>query len=490
MADSPKEAEAAQALFCAMADFVGKKDIDKVFDLDKLKKAQKELASTSGGQTKLYNVWKASNFVQVGQPKKNMSGTSLIKEAKTYIDTPSVSLQQMEKFLNNDSWFESSVLTAIKLVKEISTIDSDFKGLEGPGWDSYFYIRGAKADKSRAANTMENVEALFKIANTNNPQFGDVNKWSPADIYFVTSKAASDVARAIYELTDRSKKGSATKQSIFGFDELNKLVNDLIESGDMLPLSLKKVAGTANLVTYNFVRSKEEEYFSRLLFDSVSKRTPYRASFGTYKNKLHKKYPVTPVTRDIKIYFSPSQKEKIKIRHDLSHPKFGASKSIKVEIEVTGAGGRGGSFVGMDRLVDIIASVDFRFGKNLDTAWKKGLSSFETEIGNLNKKYGIAKGDSHSVLKNQAIAITNEWDIKNNKTREPFNGQNMYEQYKIERIHIAGVEIDNKIYPVIQGYFDSNDNKDNIDFNSKIIQKFIEYASSRSENSGQFVIAK
>ena len=488
MADSPKEAEAAQALFCAMADFVGKKDIDKVFDLKKLNKTK---ANPNFTGEKLYDIWKASNFTQVGQPKKNMSGSSLIQEALTYLDTPSVSLQQIEKFLQSDSWFESSLLTAKKIIKDLATIvDRDFKKLEGPGWQNIFYIRGAKADKSRAANTMENVEALFKIANKNNPQFGDVNKWSPADIYFVTSNAASTVARQIYTLSIKSKKGSATKQSIFGFDELNKLVNDLIESGDMLPLSLKKVAGTANLVTYNFVRSKEEEYFSSILFDSVSKRTPYRASFGTYKNKLHKKYPVTPVTRDIKIYFSPSQKEKIKIRHDLSHPKFGASKSIKVEIEVTGAGGRGGSFVGMDRLVDIIASVDFVFGKNLDKAWKTGLTSFETEIENLNKKYGVAKGDSHSVLKNQAIAITNEWDIKNNKTREPFNGQNMYEQYKIERIHIAGVEIDNKIYPVIQGYFDSNDNKDNIDFNSKIIQKFIEYASSRSENSGQFVIAK
>ena len=488
MADSPKEAEAAQALFCAMADFVGKSDIDKVFDLAKLKKTQKEPDNI---KTKLYDIWKSSNFIQVGKPKKNMSGTSLIKEAKTYIDTPSVSLVQMEKFLNNDSWFESSVLTAVKLVKEISTIDSDFKGLEGPGWDSYFYIRGAKADKSRAANTMENVEALFKIANKNNPQFGDVNKWSPADIYFVTSKAASDVAREIHELTDKSKKGSASKQSIFTFDDLNKLANGLIKSGDMLPLSLKKVSGSANLVKYNFKRSKEEKYFASILYDSVSQRTDYEANFSNYYKKLGKKYSqIKPVTRDIKIYFSPDQKEKIKIRHDLSHPKFGASKAIKVEIEVTGAGGRGGSFVGMDRLVNIIASVDKSFGSNLNGAWTTGLSRFEIEVENLNKKYGVTKSDSHSVLKNQPIAITNEWNIKTNKPKEPFGGQNMYEQYKIERIHIAGVEVDNRIYSVIQGYFDANDNEKNINFNSKIIAKFVEYASSRSQKSGMFVIAK
>ena len=484
MADSPKEAEAAQALFCAMADYVGKNDIDKVFNLDKLKTTKKE----SNSKDKLYNIWKSTNFFANG---KKMSGDGLIAESKSYIDTPSVSLKQMEKFLNNDSWFESSVLTAIKLVKEISTIDKDFKGLEGPGWDSYFYIRGAKADKSRAANTMENVEALFKIANKNNYQFGDVNKWSPADIYFVTSKASSDIAFEIHLLTKKAKKGSATYSSIFNFDDLNKLVNGLIKSGDMLPLSLKKVVGNANLVKYNFVRSKEEEYFASILYDSVSKRTNYKANFSNYYEKLGKKYSeIATVTRDIKIYFSKNQKEKIKIRHDLSHYQFGASKSIKVEIEVTGAGGRGGSFVGMDRLLGIIASDDYQFGQNLNAAWKTGLSRFEVEINALNKKYGVAMNDSHSVLKNKPIAITNEWGIKPNKTKEPFNGQNMYEQYKIERIHIAGVEVDNRIYPVIQAYFAGNDTVELRKFNSKLIAKFIEYASSRSQKSGMFVIAK
>ena len=33
MADSPKEAEAAQALFCSIADFVGKGNIDKILNL-------------------------------------------------------------------------------------------------------------------------------------------------------------------------------------------------------------------------------------------------------------------------------------------------------------------------------------------------------------------------------------------------------------------------------------------------------------------------
>ena len=37
MADSPKEAEASQALFCSIADYVGKKEIDNVFNLKEYK---------------------------------------------------------------------------------------------------------------------------------------------------------------------------------------------------------------------------------------------------------------------------------------------------------------------------------------------------------------------------------------------------------------------------------------------------------------------
>ena len=82
------------------------------------------------------------------------------------LDTPGISLPQIEKFLTDKpDWYESSVLTAVKVIKDLTTIDSDFERLTKPGWQNIFYVRGAKADKSRSANTMENIEALFKIAN-------------------------------------------------------------------------------------------------------------------------------------------------------------------------------------------------------------------------------------------------------------------------------------------------------------------------------------
>ena len=162
MADSPKEAEAAQAFFCAIADYLGKSKTNKELNLKK---------------HKTYLSFKKAN-------------QKAITEAIKKIDLPSISIKQIEEYLKKDNgWYESSILIAVKIINDIASIDPDFQKLTKPGWQNIFYVRGAKADKSRAANAMENIEALFKIANKNDNQFGDVNKWSPADIYFVSTKA-------------------------------------------------------------------------------------------------------------------------------------------------------------------------------------------------------------------------------------------------------------------------------------------------------------
>ena len=40
-------------------------------------------------------------------------------------------------------------------------------------------------------------------------------------------------------------------------DKLNELVNTLVDDGDLLPLSLKKVQKSATLLKYNFDRKKK-----------------------------------------------------------------------------------------------------------------------------------------------------------------------------------------------------------------------------------------
>ena len=178
-----------------------------------------------------------------------------IKIAYDQLDVPGISLQKIEKFLTDKTdWYESSVLTAIKLIKELTSIDPDFEKLSKPKWQNIFYVRGAKADKSRSANTMENIESLWKIANKNDYKFGDVNKWSPADIYFVSENAEKKVKDEISTLTKTAKRGSGKISDSYDFTDLNELVNTLVDDGDLLPLSLKKVQKSATLLKYNFDR--------------------------------------------------------------------------------------------------------------------------------------------------------------------------------------------------------------------------------------------
>ena len=433
MADSPIEAEASQALFCAIADYVGKSNIKKYLNLDKYPN---------------YDLFKSKN-------KK------IISLSYSQLDVPGVPLNKMEAFLKKKpDWYESSVLTAVKIITSLSDIDPDFERLARPKWTNIFYVRGAKADKSRSANAMEKIEALFKVANKNNPVFGDVNKWSPADIYFVSTNAEKRIDEEITRLKTKSRKGSGYISDSYDFVDLNELCNSLLDDGDLLPLSLKKVSGEANLYNYNFSRSDEEKNLARIKYYGVS--------------DWSKKYTAKkPTTRDIKIYFSSNQKEKIKIRHDPTDDKFGVNKAIKFEIEVSGAGGRGGSVVAWPIITRIIRMVDKKLASDLDKGRKKGFEQYQKALNLLNKKFRVKTGDRKTVIKNKK------------------DGVKIYDKYKDARVDLSGIYLCNNLMPILYDWFKANEgDKRTEKLNSKFLQKFVEYTSSRSAESGKFVIAK
>jgi len=431
MADSPKEAEAAQALFCSIADYVGKDKIDKILSL---------------------KIYKTYHLFKKSQEEN-------INIAYKQLDVPGISLEKIEKFLTDKTdWYESSVLTAVKLIKELSTIDPDFEKLSKPKWQNIFYVRGAKADKGRSANTMENIEALWKIANKNDYKFGDVNKWSPADIYFVSENAEKIVKDEVSSLTKKARKGSGKIQDSYDFTDLNSLVNKLVDDGDLLPLSLKKVQKSATLLKYNFDRKKEEKELADIKYYGVSDWS-----------RLYT--PQKPVTRDIKIYFSPDKKAKLKIRHDPTNDRFSVTKAIKAEIEVSGAGGRGGSTTSMNIISQIISRVDKQFANEVKTAYDRGIKEYENELQKLNIAYGVKAGQNKNVLKS--------------------TNPKQYEAYKEDRIHLSGVHLLNKLMPTIYKWFKGNEGDKKLEhLNVKVLQKFIEYTSSRSPQSGKFVITK
>jgi hypothetical protein len=67
---------------------------------------------------------------------------------------------------------------------------------------------------------MKNIAKLFSIANKQEKVFGDINKWSPADIYLASDKADKTILKEIKDA--EAKKG-------YTFDKLNECINELID---------------------------------------------------------------------------------------------------------------------------------------------------------------------------------------------------------------------------------------------------------------------
>ena len=397
MADKTSLAESSQALFCAIADFLGERKSNQILDLSKY-----------------------STYLKF---KKNFS-KSIISTAFKRITTPGVSLKDIDEYLSNDDgWYKSSVLIAKKLIKDITFIDPDYK-IKQEGFQEIYYFRGDN-------EVMIPIEELFKIAN-NSPatavKFGNVNKWSPADIYLATIKAKKDIAKELSEVRP-------TKS--YTFPKLNILTSNLIDSGDLLPLSLKKTTIDVKLEKVNFNKKDELKKMKDASMSSkgVSDWKPYkRVKFGEKTE-----------TRDLKIHLNNGGM--IKIRHDPT-PKFVA------EFVVSGGEARGGSIGSIAQFCAMFNFVDKTTSQKVLREFRDG----ET-------KYKVALAKIESLRKTD----------KN--------------KYDFERGTLSGINVVNRIMPILKPWFKrtSPQGKRQVDDFIKILYS---YVTSRSPLSGKFVIAK
>ncbi|MDP7196782.1 MAG: hypothetical protein QF864_11410 [SAR202 cluster bacterium] len=422
--------EGAQALFCAIADFVGTAKMHQEF---------------LGGRALHPNsLKKYPTYEEFKKLKKNQV---IIDKAFKKTKLVGVSRKQIETLLEDKLWYESSVLIAIKLLDDIKDINTNFGKIQAPNWQDLFYVRGAKGGNT----TMDNISILFKYANKNDKKFGDINKWSPADIYFVSKDAKKEVQEQVKIAKDNKS---------YTFLQLNNLCSGLIDSGDLLPLSLKKVENRAPHIDHiNFNRPLEEKKLKKMKYTKTKK---------------------SKTGRNIQIHFTPGTSQ-LKIRHVPSNDNFFATKTIKAEIQVTGYP-RLGSIGSMDILLSVIRDAKTKsgnvFAENLKAAFDKGFKSYKKGIEELNVYYDIKANDGHSILEG----------YQSNKGLK-----DMYEDYKQDREKISKEEISDNINPVIEDYFDTNKTpKTTKSFSDStmMIQSFIKYASSRSPQSGKFVIAK
>lgn len=397
MADKTALAESSQALFCAVADFLGERKSDKLLDI------KKYLTFT--------------DF-------KRAVGEQVISKAEKRIRTPGVSLSDIEEFLlKNNDWYKSSTLIALKLVKDITGIDADFK-LKQEGFQKLFYFRGDQ-------EVMGNIEKLFKIANTspitvaNQVKFGNVNKWSPADIYLATEKARKDIGDAVLK----------AKPKTYSFIDLNILTSNLIDSGDLLPLSLKKTTKTVQLQKVNFDKKSEIKALEKVSLSpkKVTNWQPYKkVPFGTKGE-----------TRDMRAFLNNGGE--IKFRHDPSAKRFVA------EFIGGGAEARGGSIGSIKLFCELFALVDKETSRQVLKEYQEGEKLYFEDL----------------------------------KLIENLRGKDK-KLFDFERGSISALNIINRIMPILKNWFTKTDKKKVDDF----IRIIYQYITSRTPLSGKFVIAK
>jgi hypothetical protein len=405
-------AESAQALFCALADYLGSSNVESVFDLDKF--------PTYVDFKKYWN----ENYKQA-----NIQSTF-----KSHVDAD-VNLTEVEQLLSGvgvsgkakDDWYKSSLLIAKKLVTDITKISKEFSAIQRPSWSDIFYVRGDQ-------NVMENISELYGRANeiqkelisegSSGITFSNINKWSPADIYF-----ASPMAKKLL-LDEVNSKRKIT------FTILNKMISKLISSGDLLPLSLKKQTNEVTIEKVNFNRPLELKKIGNIKYGGTNDWKPY------VKPKPGEK----KIARYFTIYLNENKTEEVSFRHDPS-----GSSNFKGEIKIIGMEARSGS-LNQGPIIGIINIVDPSFARK-----------FKTELDASMKKF-----------RNDKKFYREQYDKKiiDRKT------------YDFEVGALSGIDVTNNVIPLFINWLKNKKHAE--DF----VRVVYQYATSRSEESSKFVIAK
>ena len=468
MSDTAKF-ESAQALFCAIADKVGKSSIDKVLNIQ------------------IYKTFE--NFL--------ISNKKVVSDSMNHIDVD-VSYKDIEQFLiKQNSWYISSVLIAKKLLKDLSKeVDPDFKDIIKPGFQRN-YLRG---DKS----VVQKITELYNIANKNTNYnqkvmkmsgFGDINKWSPADIYYAKEKTSKTIQTHLTE---------ANKDKSYSFDKLNLFISKLIGSGDLLPLSLKKAKNSVVLKKVNFDMDVRAQ-----LIDGVIKKGSNKVIGGLWHSsnqsngwKAFKKFPDKGLKRkslfntkygepinQAELDKQPSASMFIRVSNDVSrsspmgfiqmrHDR--STNSWKVDFSYNTGGGRAGSTTSDKTFAELLSFVDPKVGSEFESAYKQGNDKFKLKVKEL-KKY---REDINKLNKQQK-----ENPTKYGKTLFPGKSPTAFDNMRGE---FSSLLVTNKVDTILQNWFNENskvsgDKANKVDMFIRILYR---YVTSRSETSAKFVIAK
>jgi hypothetical protein len=205
MADSPKEAEVAQVMFCYLADSLGLAEVNKEWP----------------------------NYINAKTLDEDTINKFFLKKygSKTYetiitsalgsnIDTSGVDLKVIKKFFTSQGptgydWFKSSLKIGQSLLTQLNTVSTKLSSkISPPGWKDIFYVRGDKQVVDAIAECFRSANKQSSKNIKGNESFGNINKWSPADIYF----ASKECKKVLSDLSSNSE----TKKDNLTFAKLNE----------------------------------------------------------------------------------------------------------------------------------------------------------------------------------------------------------------------------------------------------------------------------
>lgn len=469
-------AESAQVIFCSIADSLSPANLDKILNTDK----------TTGYPT----------FAEFEKANKK-----IIDDAIKYIDVDE-NYDNISKFLaKKTAWYISSVAIGKKVIKDLrKDVDPNFtifqKGYQSTGFN---WFRGDGL-------VFDTIAKLFKIANKATSTqtsmwgdgnssstfygFGDINKWNPADIYYAndTAKKAlkTELIRAqkldkLYGFTGgippKFKSGSNSTNEINKpkpGDGLNVFIARLIDGGHLLPLSLKKSGTSVVLKPVNFSEDIKKNLLESIQFTKHMgwkeyKRLDTKKNDGKYDpisfKKSWSKYSKgeKTSTRDIRLMFKgEAGVGEIKVRHDPS------VKRIVAEIIYGGAKAKAGSIASYKQFADIWRSIDKNAGNNFFRKYVDADKIFKEEKKKIEK---------------------NKTELR--KIKMPSNSRvSEYDHY------VAIVSAENIINSIMDGnlglkkFFDPTNNEEQKSKQTLFVRLLYQVASSRSDLSSRFVIAK
>jgi len=251
MADKTALQEASQALICAILDFYvgpGTRDsngvIKKLKGFDNISEIikPKDNSDKKSGYDKLIK-----KIFGIKDNKPAPHDKIKISIYDTMVKT-SVNYNQIKDFLNQQhTWLLSSIYIANSLYKNLNSVPPNWKK-QIHTYDLIYARGGGNRDNE---NVMDLIEEIYKIINKKSTvKFSDINRWSPADIYFSKPDAAKELATFKKEIEKINEN-----ESLKNWTSFNNKISYLVEKGLLLPVSLKFVSSESVIIKFFNVKN-------------------------------------------------------------------------------------------------------------------------------------------------------------------------------------------------------------------------------------------